>query len=103
MAGTTMPKTVPAATDAASTAALLLVASIMSVELWNIQKPTMILNMKTASTQFRAVRWTMRSVTWPELRSSLITRMMVAGEVDMASEASSSAVIEVEPNSMPMK
>jgi hypothetical protein len=45
----------------------------------------------------------MRSVTWPELRSSLMTRMMVAGEVDMAREASSSAVIEVLPNSMPMK
>ena len=45
------------------------------------------------STQFSAVRCSTRSVTWPELRISLITRTTVAGEVDMLRAASISAVM----------
>ena len=45
----------------------------------------------TASTLLNADRCSMRSVTWPELCNSFATRSTAAGEVDMASAASSSA------------
>ncbi|UUZ47000.1 hypothetical protein LP420_25695 [Massilia sp. B-10] len=53
----------------------------------------MMLKVNTDSTQFIAVRCSTRSVTWPEPRISLMTRTTVAGEVDMLSAASISAVM----------
>jgi hypothetical protein len=42
--------------------------------------------------QFTAARFNARSVTWPEQRFSLTTRISEAGEVDMARDASSGEV-----------
>ncbi len=91
-AGTPTPKAAPSPHETASTSTLLEAACVRLPEVSKVQKPTMTLNANSASTQFRAVRCSARSVTWPELRSSLTTRISAAGEVDMASEASSSDV-----------
>src|SRR5476651_579220 len=95
--GTATPKTAPSTADASSSNRLCVAACGRLPEVRKIHTPTMTLNTKTASTQLMATRCSTRSVTWPELSSSLITRSTPAGEVDMASDASNSDVIDGNP------
>ena len=98
--GRAIPKPVPKAIDAVNINALPAAACQRPPVLRNAQKPTTPLNSSTAKPALSTDRCSSRSVTWPLLRCSLITRNTSGGDATSARAASSAAVIGEPPKCM---